>query len=39
MVDGRRGFQRVLVVTDGDKVTVRTCKARSSSSTPDLRPE
>jgi hypothetical protein len=37
LVDGRRGFQQVLVITAGDKITVPTWKARSSSSAPGPR--
>ena len=33
-VDGRYGFQQVLVITDGAKITVADLEARSSSSTP-----
>lgn len=29
LVDGRRGFQQVLVITAGDKITVAGWKARS----------
>lgn len=34
-VDGRCGFQQVLVIIGGDKITVADWKARSSSGAPD----
>ena len=38
MVGGQHGFQPVLVIADGGKITVAGSKARSSSSTPDQHP-
>ena len=38
LVGGQHGFQQVLVVVDGDTITVADSEARSSSNTPDQHP-